>query len=140
MDTIRSQVARGLSPARKSGLWLLFLLWTAGMAVVWTGNIGDAQIERAIGNTDLRLTLEWLGRVGDIVWITLAAINVHGSVAEAEGIRTARRWALIVCGGGLMVAAVSALTGFPLGPIRYGTVLGMKLGPVPFGVPLPGLW
>jgi uncharacterized membrane protein len=137
MDSIRSQVSRGLYPL-KGGLWLLFLLWTAGMAVVWTGNIGDAQLERAIGNTDLRLTLEWLIRVGDIVWITLGAINVHGSIAGTEGIRTARRWAPMVCGGGLAVAAASALTGFPLGSIRYGTALGMKLGPVPCGVPL--LW
>jgi uncharacterized membrane protein len=108
------------------------------MAVVWAWNIGDAQLEQSIGNTDLRLTLEWLIRVGDIVWITLAAINVHGGVAESEGLHTARRWALLACGGGLAVAAASALTGYPLGPIRYGTVLGMKLGPVPWGIPL--LW
>ncbi len=122
----------------KGGLWLLFLLWTAGIAVVWTWNIGDRQLERAIGNTDLRLTLEWLVRIGDIAWITLAAINVHGSIAASEGLRAARRWALIVCGGGLVVAAAGALTGYPFGPIRFGSALGMKLGPVPWGVPL--LW
>jgi uncharacterized membrane protein len=36
------------------------------------------------------------------------------------------------------MAAASALTGYPLGPIRYGTALGMKLGSVPWGAPL--LW
>jgi uncharacterized membrane protein len=128
---------RWLQPL-KGGLWLLFLLWTAGIAVVWTGSIGDWQLERTIGNADLRLTLEWLIRVGDVAWITLAALNVHGSVAESEGIRAARRWALMVCGGGMAVAAASVFTGYPLGPIRYGTALGMKLGPVPWGVPL--LW
>lgn len=137
MESIPPGFVRWLHPL-KGGFWLLFLLWTAGIAVLWTGNIGDRQIERAIGNTDLRLTLEWLTRIGDIAWITLAAINVHGSIAESEGLRAARRWALIVCGGGLMVSAVSVLAGYPLGAIRYGTALGMKLGPVPWGVPL--LW
>jgi len=137
MASIPPAFVRWLHPL-KGGLWLLFLLWTAGIAVTWTGNIGDRQLERAIGNTDLRLTLEWLIRVGDIVWITLAAINVHASVAESEGLRAARRWALIVCGGGAVVAATSVAVGYPLGPIRYGTALGWKLGPVPWGVPL--LW
>jgi uncharacterized membrane protein len=137
MDSIPLLFVRWLHPL-KGGLWLLFLFWTAGIAVIWTWNIGDAQVERAIGHTDLRLTLEWLNRIGDIAWITLAAINVHGSIAESEGLRTARRWALIVCGGGLAVAAASVLAGYPLGPIRYGPALGMRLGPVPWGVPL--LW
>jgi len=137
MDSIPPGLVRWLHPL-KGGLWLLFLLWSAGIAVIWTWNIGDRQLARAIGNTDLRLTLEWLTRIGDIAWITLAAINVHGSIAGSEGLRTARRWALIACGGGLAVAAVSVLAGFPLGPIRFGTALGMKLGPVPWGVPV--LW
>jgi uncharacterized membrane protein len=137
MDPNPPLFVRWLHPL-KGGLWFLFLLWTAGIAIVWSGNIGDRQLERAIGNTDLRLTLEWLIRIGDIVWITLAAINIHGSIAKSEGLRTARRWALIVCCGGMAVAALSVLTGYPLGPIRYGTALGMKLGPVPWGVPL--LW
>jgi uncharacterized membrane protein len=122
----------------KGGVWLLFLLWTAGIAAVWTWNIGDRQLERAIGNTDLRLTLEWLTRIADIAWITLAAMNLHGSITESDGLPTARRWALIVCGGGLIVAGASVFMGYPLGSIRYGSALGMKLGPVPWGVPL--LW
>jgi uncharacterized membrane protein len=137
MASIPPAFVRWLHPL-KGGLWLLFLLWTAGIAVIWTGNIGDSRLERAIGNTDLRLTLEWLIHIGDIVWITLAAINIHASVAESEGLHTARRWAFIVCGGGIAVAAASVLTGYPLGPIRYGAALGLKLGPVPWGVPL--LW
>jgi len=137
MDSIPPLILRWLHPL-KGGLWFLFILWTAGIAVIWTWNIGDRQVENAIGNTDLRLTVEWLIRIGDIAWITLAAVSIHGSIAESQGLGAARRWALIVCGGGMAVAAASVLTGYPLGPIRYGTALGMKLGPIPCGAPL--LW
>ena len=103
---------RWLQPLN-GGLWFLFLLWTAGIAVIWTGNIGDRQIESAMANTDLRLTLEWLIRIGDVAWITLGAINIHASIAASEGLRTARRWAMIVCGGGAAVAALSVIAGYP---------------------------
>ena len=120
-----------------SGLWILFLLWTAWIAGVWTFSIGDASLD-GIGNRDLRTVLVWLIGVGDIAWITLAAASVHLWLAETEGLSTARRWALIVGGGAVALGTVSALTGWPLGAIQYSRQLGVQLGPVPIGLPL--LW
>ena len=120
-----------------SGLWILFLLWTAWIACVWTFALGDASLD-GVGNRDLRAVLVWIIGAGDIAWITLAAASVHLWLAETEGLSTARRWALIVGGGAAALGAVSALSGWPLGAIQYSTQLGMKLGPVPVGLPL--LW
>ena len=82
--------------------------------------------------------LAWLIGIGDIAWITLAAANVHLWLAETEGLSTARRWALIVGGGAAALGVASAFTGWPLGAIQYSRQLGMKLGPLPVGLPL--LW
>ena len=90
----------------------------------------------AVANTDLRLTLEWLIRNGDIGWLTLAAANLHASVIKSEGLATARRWALLVCGGGLFVGLINAWGVLPIERIVYGSALGQKLGRVPFGVML----
>ncbi len=136
MGSRPSLLARGLEPL-VSGLWIFFLLWTAWIAGVWTFALGDASLD-ALGNRDLRAALVWLIGVGDIAWITLAAASVHLWLAEAEGLVTARRWALIVGAGVAALGAASALTGWPLGAIRYSTQLGVKLGPVPVGLPL--LW
>ncbi|MCE9609756.1 MAG: carotenoid biosynthesis protein [Chthoniobacter sp.] len=130
-------VARWLEPL-VSGLWIFFLVWSAWIACVWTFAIGDAALANGIGNRDLRAALAWMIGVGDIAWIVLAAANIHLWLAETEGLATARRWALIVGGGVAALAAVSVLTGFPLGAIRYSTQLGMKRGPVPVGLLL--LW
>ena len=136
MGSRHSLLARWLEPL-VSGLWILFLLWTAWIACVWTFAIGDASLD-GIGNRDLRAVLVRIIGVGDIAWITLAAASVHLWLAESEGLSTARRWALIVGGGTAALGAVSAFTGWPLGAIQYSTQLGMKLGPVPVGLPL--LW
>ena len=137
MDSRTSLVARWLEPLI-SGLWIFFLIWTAWIACVWTLAIGDGALAEHVGNRDLRGALAWLITVGDIAWITLAAANIYLWLAEAEGLSTARRWALIVGGGAAALGAISAISGFPLGPIQYSRQLGMKLGPVPVGLPL--LW
>lgn len=90
----------------------------------------------SVANTDLRRTLEWLLRIGDIAWLTLAAANLHASIIESEGLGTARRWALITCGGGLFATFVNASGILPIERIVYGSALGQKLGRVPFGVML----
>ena len=132
-----SSLGRWLEPF-VSGLWIFFLVWTAWIACVWGFALGDAALARWIGNRDLRAVLGWLIAVGDIAWITLAAANIHLWLAETEGLSTARRWALIVGGGVAALGAVSAFTGWPLGAIQYSRQLGMKLGPLPVGLPL--LW
>ena len=137
MDSSVSSLGRWLEPF-VSGLWIFFLVWTAWIACVWGFAIGDAALARGIGNRDLRAVLAWLIGVGDIAWITLAAANTHLWLAETEGLSTARRWALIVGGGVAALGAVSAFTGWPLGAIQYSRQLGMKLGPLPVGLPL--LW
>lgn len=121
-----------------SGFWIFFLVWTVWIACVWSFAIGDAAFASAIGNRDLRAALVWLVGIGDIAWLTLAAANIYLWLAETEGLATARRWALIVGGGAAALGAVSALAGFPLGTIEYSSRLGLKLGPVPVGLPL--LW
>lgn len=133
----KAQLARALEPLI-SGLWIFFLIWTAWIACVWSLPIGDAALEKWIGNRDLRAALAWLIGVGDIAWIMLAAANTYLWLAEAEGLSTARRWALIVGGGAAGLGALSAISGFPLGDIRYSHQLGMKTGPIPIGLPL--LW
>lgn len=137
MGSRPSTLGRWLEPF-VSGLWFVFLIWTAWMACVWSLPIGDAALARWIGNRDLRAVLEGLIRIGDIAWITLAATSVHLWLAETEGLATARRWALIVGGGTAVLGACSVRSGFPLGAIQYSNQLGMKLGPVPIGLPL--LW
>ena len=121
-----------------SGLWVFFLVWTVWIACVWTFAFGDDALARWVGNRDLRAVLVWLIGVGDIAWITLAAACTHLWLAENEGLPTARRWALIVGGGVTALAVASAFTGWPLGAIQYSRQLGMKLGPLPVGLPL--LW
>lgn len=133
----KALIVRWLEPLI-SGLWIFFLIWTAWIACVWSFPIGDAALAKWIGNRDLRAALAWLIAVGDIAWITLAAANIYLWLAEAEGLSTARRWALIVGAGAAALGAVSAFSGFPLGAIQYSSQLGMKLGPLPVGLPL--LW
>ena len=132
-----SSMGRWLEPF-VSGLWIFFLVWTAWIACVWSLALGDAALARWIGNRDLRAVLAWLIGIGDIAWITLAAANTHLWLAETEGLSTARRWALIVGGGVAALAVTSAFTDWPLGAIQYSRQLGMKLGPLPVGLPL--LW
>ncbi len=137
MGSRPSQLTRWLEPF-VSGLWIFFLVWTVGIAAVWTFALGDAALAEWVGNRDLRAALAWLIAIGDIAWIMLAAANIYLWLAESEGLSTARRWALIVGGGAAGLGAVSAITGFPLGGIQYSQQLGMKTGPVPLGLPL--LW
>jgi len=137
MRSRTSTLGRWLEPF-VSGLWIFFLICTAWIACVWTFGVGDAALARWIGNRDLRAVIEWLIGIGDIAWITLAAANVHLWLAETEGLSTARRWALIVAGGVAAFGVASALSGWPLGEIQYSRQLGMKVGPLPIGLPL--LW
>jgi len=123
----------------EGALWIVFLLLSAVIAVVWGGDIGGHQIERAVSNAGLRSTLERLLLFADLAWFTLAAVTLHQCLAEAEGLAVARHWALIVCGGAALAAILNA-TGVLSPGLRtvYGVALGMKIGPVSVGFVL--LW
>jgi len=130
------------------------------VGVVWALGLGEGSIDRATSNPDLRGALAWLLAQLDFGWITLAAANVYLSLATTVGLATARRWALLILAAVIALAWLGAVLGFPLGHfrseairspgleypaisgtfghIRYGTALGLKLGPVPLGLPL--LW
>ena len=132
-----SLLARALEPFA-SGLWILFVIWTALVAVVWVCGFGEVELRQQIANPGLLGALEFLLRSLDAAWVALGAANIYLALSAEEGLATARRWALIVIVGAGAVAALSERTGIPLGPIRYTSRLGMRLGPVPLGLPL--LW
>jgi hypothetical protein len=132
-----SFLARSLEPL-VAALWILFVLVSLLVAGAWIFNIGESSLEKAVSNPDLRNALVWMLGHLDLGWITLAAANVYFSLVEKMGLATARRWGLQILGGVVAVAWISTATGVPLGPIRYGIPLGLKLGPVPLGLLL--LW
>ena len=133
MSSRNSILARSLEPLA-AGLWTLFVIVSVIVTAVWTLKIGEGSIERVTSNPDLRAALAWFLSWLDFGWITLAAANVYASVASTVGLSTARRWALVILGAVLAVAWTSTAMGFPLGHIRYGSVLGLKLGPIPVGL------
>jgi hypothetical protein len=147
-SSIRS--GAGLTPGRPAGqlatgLWIIFILWTILIAVIWLGDIGEAELRRWLGGvqtTDagereahpelfgaLRLLLGW----ADPVWIVLAAANTYASVAARGGLGVARRRALIALSVFWLALALSAWTTWPMGAVHFTGRLGFKLGPVPIG-------
>lgn len=108
------------------------------VAAVWALGLGEGSIERTVSNPGLRATLVGLLAHLDLGWIALAAANVYLSLATQVGLATARRWALLILFAVTALAWLGVATGFPLGRIHYGSALGLKVGPVPFGLPL--LW
>lgn len=132
-----SPLARALAPLIGS-LWILFVIWTAIVAVVWTTGYGDAQLGAQVKNPGLRAALSLVLHALDAVWIALGAVNVYLALARAEGLTVARRWAALVLVVTFVIAGMSDLWQWPLGPVHYAGNLGVKLGPVPLAVPL--LW
>jgi uncharacterized membrane protein len=130
-----SLLTRTLEPLA-AGLWVLFVLVSLLVGVVWALGLGDAQLSRWVLNRELFLTLQWLFQHLDFAWITLAATNSYLCLATRDGLETARRWGLLIVLAVIALAWVSTRAGFPLGPIQYGRMLGARLGPVPLGLPL----
>lgn len=128
-----SLLARAMEPFSTS-LWTLFLVWTAIVAVVWIGEIGDVDLQQRVANAGLRSALEFFLRTLDAAWFVIAAANVYLALVDEESLAVARRWASIVFFGAWLVSALSVWTTFPLGAIHYTARLGMKIGPVPFGL------
>jgi uncharacterized membrane protein len=135
MRSSPSLLARALEPLA-SGLWIFFVLLSLVVGTVWAFGIGDAQLARWVLNRELFLTLQWLIQHLDFLWITLAAANGYLCLTRREGLGTARRWSLVILLAVVLLAWLSTRTGFPLGPIQYSRLLGMRLGPVPLGLPL----
>ncbi len=134
MPRAPSLLARSLEPL-VSALWMFFLVWSAIVAALWMG--ADEWLP-AISNTGLRSAATLVSRAGDAIWLLLAAANLHLHLAQKEGLNRARIVAASIVAVAAGLAASSAWTGYPLGPVFYTTRLGPKLGPVPLGWPL--LW
>lgn len=132
-----SPLSRAVAPLIGS-LWTLFVIWSFLVALVWTTGWGEVQLAEHVRNAGLRGALAWMLQAIDPIWITLAAINVYFPLARAEGLAAARRWSGLVLLFGILVPLASVLTRWPLGPVFYPLNFGMKLGPVPFALPL--LW
>jgi uncharacterized membrane protein len=128
-------LARALEPVLAS-LWLLFVFWTLIVAAVWLLGIGEAEVRESVANQGLRSALVLSLELLDATWIALAAANCYVALASAEGLATARRWALMIIACSAMIAVSSAAFGLPLGPIAYTAGLGPRIGSLPLGQPL----
>jgi hypothetical protein len=147
--------SRRVSPLRfleplAACVWILFLVWSAVVAAVWSLGIGEAEI---IGWTTRWFHLPAIPVGGpksplqdalisflsilDQGWVILAALNVYSLTAAREGLPTARKWGLLTIVAVGLVAWVSLQTKiWPLGPIFYTKLLGAWLLGVPYGLPL----
>ncbi len=128
-----STFVRWLEPL-VSGLWILFFLWSVLVAVIWTFDIGEAEVHRAIHDPDLAAAILWILNSLDVFWLLLAVANVHLAISSSEGLAIARRRALICLSSGWVLGAAAAA----FSDIGYTGRLGMRLGEVPLGAPL--LW
>jgi uncharacterized membrane protein len=133
----QSPIARALAPLAGT-LWVLFFFWSAVILALWTTGFGEAELNERVANTGLRNALVLVIGAADALWITLGAAGIYLSLAVEEGIATARRWALLTIIVSALIALLSHATGFPLGAIGFTPRLGMRIGPVPFALPL--LW
>jgi uncharacterized membrane protein len=112
-------------------------------ALIWVTGFGQAAISepgfaRLIPNRDLRSALAAAARGIDATWIVLASIACYLALVRTDGIAAARRWSGMALFAGLVVPSFSAITSWPLGPVFYPVNLGLKIGPIPYSVPL--LW
>jgi hypothetical protein len=135
MSRPESSLARALAPLVGS-LGALFLVWTVLVAIIWASGLGEGQLAEHVLNRDLRGALAGLLLVLDPGWIAIAAVNVYLSLAHAEGLGVARRWAALVLGAAFLIAGASVWTGWPLGPVLYTGRLGIRIGPAPVAVAL----
>ena len=120
--------------------WRLFLVWTAIGFVVMPLGIGEPQVNRWLSDGTARRTFLAVLSVSDAVWISLAAILTYLHTAAAEGLRTARLWALIILFGSAAAEWIGTRTGYPFGPYRYTEHFGWRIGGVlPVAIPLAWL-
>lgn len=127
-----SLFARALEPLQGT-LWVLFLVWTVVVAVVWLGGFGNVQLDESVASAGLRNALSLLLRTLDAAWFALAAANVYLGLVETESLPVARRWGALMLVAAWLLGAASVWSGWSLGALRFTPRLGMRLGPVPIG-------
>ena len=108
-----SWIVRGLQPWLGSA-WIFFCLGTLWIGAVWGMVAG-------------------LVAYGDLGWILFAAMLTYGWLSGVEGLPTARRWAMTIGVGAMLVGLAGVYGGWPMGRLRFSAPLGMKMGPVPIG-------
>ncbi len=133
----RSLVSRSLEPL-VAILWGIFLAWTAWLAVVWITPVGASALGLIEGdptpkNADLRRAVLLLAESADLVWLTLAVMNLHLILTRAHGLRTARAWLAFSGGGALLLGVLNAWSGVLFGRLFFGGALGVRLLSVPVG-------
>ena len=121
-------------------LFAAFLVWTAVGFVVMPLGVGEPEIRAWLGVRAVQDAALALLRVSDAVWIMLAAACVYFHAATAEGLNTARLWAVIILVSSTIFEWIGTRTGFPFGPYRYTDNFGWRLGGVvPLAIPLAWL-
>ena len=133
----RSLVSRSLEPL-VAVLWGVFLVWTAWLAVVWIAPVGADELGLVMGapdptNADLRRAVLLLAENADLVWLALAAMNVHLVLTRAHGLRTARAWLALSAGGALVLGVLNAKTSALFGRLQFGAALGVMVLGVTLG-------
>ena len=133
----RSLVSRSLEPL-VAVLWGILLMWTVWLAVVWIAPVGASALGLIGGdsipkNADLRRAVLLLAENADLVWLTLAVMNLHLVLTRAHGLRSARAWLAFSAGGALVLGVVNAGTGVFFGRLFFGGALGVRLFGVPAG-------
>ncbi len=130
-------------------LWIVFLVWTAAIALLWRSGMGEADVltwsgrlwhlpPLAVGEPG-SAGQRWLVALLPLLdqgWIVLAMLHVHRCTARDHGNATARRWLLVVVTTIGLVAGLSSAWGWPLGRIHFTDRLGPRIGPVPVCLPL----
>lgn len=69
----------------------------------------------------------------DLIWLIAAAINLHLINSQSYGLKTARRWLLIVIAGSFAAGFVNQFWGVLFGQIRFHKAFGAGLLGVPVG-------
>jgi hypothetical protein len=138
----RSLLSRSLEPL-VAVLWGVFLICTLWLAVVWVAPLGANALGFVEGsplpkNAELREALLLLATNADLIWLSLAVMNLHLVLTRAHGLRTARAWLAFSAGGALILGWLNAKIGLPFGRLNFGAALGPKLLGVAVGWAL--LW
>jgi hypothetical protein len=133
----RSLLARSLEPLA-AVLWGVLLLWSVWVAVVWAMPVGAVSLGFIPGaaqppDADLRQAVLLLARHADVAWFSLAVMNLHLVLTGANGLRVARSWLGLACGGAMVLGLANARLGLPFGRLYWGETLGVQVLGVPLG-------